>query len=61
MQPEEFSDDEFIRVNKIYGFYEKDKDVLEEMTLAKKHFTEGILYFMTKKVQRIKCQKLIQT
>lgn len=55
MQPEEFSEDEFISINKIYSFNEKDKDVPEEMTPAKKRFTEGTVYFMTMKVQRIRC------
>lgn len=27
MQPEEFSEDEFFSINKIYGFNEKDTDV----------------------------------
>lgn len=56
MQPEEFSEDELISINEICGYNEKDKDVPQEMALAKKKcFVRGTLFFMTLKVQRIKC------
>lgn len=55
MQSEEFSEDELISINKICGYNEKEEDVPEEMTLAKKCFIKGTLFFMTLKVQRINC------
>lgn len=38
-----------------------DKDVTEEVMLAKASYQKNIKCFTTLKTQRIKCQKLIQT
>lgn len=61
MQLEEFSEGEVIDINEESCCEEKDEDDPEERHWQKLHIKGTLRYFMTVKIQKIKCWKMIQT
>ena len=63
MHPEQVTEGQLTDINEKRGYHKKDEDVLEKVTLGIKPCTlkaHSEIFFMTWKVQRIKCWKMTQ-